>query len=58
MRDAVVLNAGAALAVYDDPAAMPMTALAAGHRQGRRGDRLRRRPGDAGPLGRGVVALS
>ena len=30
VRDAVVLNAGAALAVYDDPAAEPMTALAAG----------------------------
>ena len=30
VRDAVVLNAGAALAVYDDPAGEPMTALATG----------------------------
>lgn len=30
VRDAVVLNAGAALAVYDDPAGVPMSALAAG----------------------------
>ncbi len=30
VHDAVVLNAGAALAVYDDPAGEPMTALAAG----------------------------
>lgn len=30
VRDAVVLNAGAALAVYDDPAGEPLTALAAG----------------------------
>ena len=30
VRDAVVLNAGAALAVYDDPTGEPMTALAEG----------------------------
>jgi anthranilate phosphoribosyltransferase len=30
VRDAVVLNAGAALAVYDDPAGDPVTALGAG----------------------------
>ncbi len=30
VRDAVVLNAGGALAVYDDPTGEPMTALAAG----------------------------
>lgn len=30
VRDAVVLNAGAALAVYDDPAGEPMDALASG----------------------------
>lgn len=30
VRDAVVLNAGAALAVYDDPTGAPMTALATG----------------------------
>ena len=30
VRDAVLLNAGAALAVYDDPAAEPVDALAAG----------------------------
>jgi anthranilate phosphoribosyltransferase len=30
VRDAVVLNAAAALAVYDDPAGEPMTALAVG----------------------------
>lgn len=30
VRDAVLLNAGAALAVYDDPATEPMAALAAG----------------------------
>ncbi len=30
MRDAVLLNAGAALAVYDEPGSEPATALAAG----------------------------
>ena len=57
VRDAVVLNAGAALAVYDAPGAPVDEALAAGHRAGRCGDRLGRRAGRARPVGRGVLAL-
>ena len=50
VRDAVVLNAGAALAVYDAPGAPIDEALAGGHRAGGRGDRrgATRRPRSTG----------
>ena len=58
VRDAVLLNAAAALAVYDAPGAPVDEALSAGLDKARGGGRLGRRPGDPGPLGRGVRASS
>ncbi len=57
VRDAVLLNAGAALAVYDAAGAPVAEALAAGCHPCRRGRRLRRCPGHPGPLGGGRLGL-
>ena len=51
VRDAVLLNAGAALAVYDAPGGPVDETLDAGHRPGPRGRRLRCGQGHAGALG-------
>ena len=58
VRDAVLLNAGAALAVYAaEPGALEER-LAAGIARGDRGPRLRRRRRHARPLGRGRLRRS
>ena len=53
VRDAVLLNAGAALAVHAAEPGSVEERLAAGHVPGHRGRRLRRGAGDARALGRG-----
>ncbi len=54
VRDAVLLNAGAALAVYESPGMLPAEALGAGHRARGGSRRLGCGPRDARPVGRRV----
>ena len=58
VRDAVLLNAGAALAVHDAPGGAGRRGAGGRDRPGPRGRRLRGRRGDPRPLGRRHLRLS